>query len=131
MPEVEWDIVPETVEQALELWDAGKSVFSVEMGGIGPGYEMAIQGLAFELIRALTGFDWSKETLDERFRAITDPVISACNEKPWGGFSGAQVGSACNLAGIVCRLGYRKAVRDPRIKDRTIQVCKKDLRQER
>src|SRR5687768_3007466 len=42
------DPIPETVEDALRQWDAGETVFTVEMGGLGPGYEMAIQGLAFE-----------------------------------------------------------------------------------
>ncbi|KKK93920.1 hypothetical protein LCGC14_2688070 [marine sediment metagenome] len=34
---------PKTLDEAIERWDAGRSLFSVEMGGLGPGYEQAIQ----------------------------------------------------------------------------------------
>ena len=124
------DPIPETVAEALALWDSGESVFSVEMGGLGPGYEMAIQGLAFEIMRALHGFDWlDTETLSARFDAVVDPIVHELNSKPWGGFSGAQVGAASSLAAMVCKRGYRAALRDPALDDdRRIQVSKKDLR---
>lgn len=35
--------IPETCEEALARWDAGETVFTAEMGGLGPGYEQAIQ----------------------------------------------------------------------------------------
>ena len=37
----------------LERWDAGKPVWSVSMGGIGPGYEQALQIAAAETVRRL------------------------------------------------------------------------------
>ena len=46
------DLYPQTALDALAAWDRGEHVWTVELGGIGPGYEMAIQTLAFELIRA-------------------------------------------------------------------------------
>src|SRR5918994_1215735 len=42
-----------TAGGTLAAWDAGVFVGSVEMGGIGPGYEQAIHVLVFELIRDL------------------------------------------------------------------------------
>jgi hypothetical protein len=127
-----YDPIPENVSDALAEWDEGKTVFSVEMGGLGPGYEMAIQGLAFELIRAIRDASFSEWENDEA-RAKLDaealePVVSRCDSEPWGGFSGAQVGAAKNLASCVCRRGYRAALRDEVVNDRLIQVSKKDLR---
>ncbi len=40
-----------TAQEALAKWDAGEILTSVEMGGIGPGYEQAIQIAIFEFIR--------------------------------------------------------------------------------
>lgn len=127
------DLIPETVAEAIARWDAGEAVFSVEMGGLGPGYEMAIQGLAFELMRAIeaSGFDqWDDDLARKQFDEETiEPVVRECDAKPWGGFSGSQVGVAKNLAACVCRRGYRAALRDPKLPaDRRIQVCRHDLR---
>ena len=40
-----------TVKDLLDTWDSGSTIWSVEMGGIGPGYEQAIQVLMVELCR--------------------------------------------------------------------------------
>src|SRR6266403_1363829 len=37
----------------LRRWDEGRSVWSIEMGGMGPGYEQAIQVVAAEVVRHL------------------------------------------------------------------------------
>lgn len=103
------------------------------MGGIGPGYEMAIQGLAFEFMREFDGkipphdVEMSQEEID-RANKDADVVVGKFDGEPWGGFSGAQVGAAKHLASIVIRRGYRAALRDDEVKDRLIQVCKLDLR---
>ena len=131
-PETErYDPIPETVQEALATWDAGEFVFSVEMGGLGPGYEMAIQGLAFEMMRKIDGFqDWEDKRKLGALDKSLEPIVSICDKKPWGGFSGAQVGAAKGLASRVCRMGYRNALREDVVKDRLIQVCAKDLRKE-
>jgi len=130
METIATDIIPETVADALKMWDAGETLFVVEMGGLGPGYEMAIQGLAFELMRIIDGFDkWNDEAALADLNRRADEVVSECDSKPWGGgFSGAQVGAAKNIASCVCRRGYRNALRDPAVKDRLIQVNRRDLR---
>lgn len=126
----QYDPIPETVTAALKQWDAGESVFSVEMGGLGPGYEMAIQGLAFELMRKLRRFKkWEdKDELEKLDKKLDKTVVHKFDKEPWGGFSVAQVGAAKCIASRVCRVGYRTALREGVVKDRLIQVSKKDLR---
>lgn len=128
------DVIPETIEAALAAWDAGDGVFSVEMGGIGPGYEMSIQGLAFELLRAFNGKvppidrQWSDAEVLQLNKDM-NAIASRLDGEPWAGFSGAQVGAAKSLVVKILRTGsYSAALRDPAFKDRLIQVCRKDLR---
>jgi hypothetical protein len=124
-----YDPIPESVDDALAKWDAGETVFTVEMGGLGPGYEMAIQGLAFELMREFKGFtEWDDDEARKTLEPARDAVMGKLNNEPWAGFSGAQVGAATNLAACVCKRGYRAAMRDPAVADRLIQVSKRDLR---
>jgi hypothetical protein len=125
-----YDPIPETCQDALRMWDAGESVFTVEMGGLGPGYEQAIQMLAFEIIRDLIGEHVPahgvelSDTETKRIRKITDATVHRLDKEPWAGFSGAQVGAATNIAMCVLRRGYRAALRDPAVQDRLIQVSK-------
>lgn len=123
------DIIPETVAEALAKWDAGEPVFSVEMGGLGPGYEHCIQTIAFECMRAwLPTLPWPTlndefpDDWNDRLDELSDPVIDVLDKMPGGGFTGWQVGAGKNLAACVCRRGYREALRDPAVADRLIQV---------
>ena len=130
-----YDPIPETCQEALAKWDAGESVFSVEMGGLGPGYEQCIQMLAFEYLRGLLAANWEipepfpdKDTPEfkeyvKRWDALKEPIIARLDAQV-GGFSGAQVGVAGSLAMHVYRRGYRAALRDPVVKERLIQVSK-------
>lgn len=116
-----FDPIPETCSEALAKWDKGEPVFTVEMGGLGPGYEQCIQMLAFELIREFKDdktFDkegWNGERAEK--------IVDTLDKKL--GFSGAQVGAAKSLASFVCSKGYRKALRMSKVKDRLIQVSKR------
>ncbi len=98
----------ETAEEMLVAWDAGEPVWSIEMGGLGPGYEQAIQVLAMELVRDFQLIDdWeaiTSEMLEERRGRIYDLHFRG------QGYSGAQVGAATGLAVQFCRWGPRKAV---------------------
>ena len=47
------DSFEETAAEMVETWDTGELVWSISMGGLGPGYEQAIQVLAIELMRDL------------------------------------------------------------------------------
>jgi hypothetical protein len=88
------------------------------MGGLGPGYEQAIQILAFELIRALLAASWvtpnpypTDQAGKEKVRAAWDAICNPVIEKLDGeGFTGAQVGAAYNLAACVLNQGWRAAI---------------------
>jgi hypothetical protein len=95
---------PITALDALEQWDKGEIVFTVEMGGLAPGYEQAIQILVFELIRDLG----SKPLPDPKDReSWGDETVHRIDEA-CGGFSGAQVGAAKTLAFRAIRDGWAK-----------------------
>lgn len=113
----------------LERWDAGKGVWSIEMGGLGPGYEQCIHITMAEILRHLIakGYDWRKWENKDEWRRVSDeieaegfknPVIKAL------GLSGAQWGGALNLATNFYRQGPRGVMKDERVKDRHIQVQK-------
>ena len=117
----------ETVAEMLEAWDRGDSVWSIEMGGLGPGYEQAIQILAIECLRAMhdARFEWSgdQEADTERLSPILDSVTSIVNDWPGCGFSGAQVEGAYNIATLFHRHGPIAAL-EKADEDRRIQVSK-------
>jgi hypothetical protein len=95
----------------LSRWDAGRGVWSVAMGGFGPGYEQALQIAAFEVLRhLLSGGDI--EAAD-----IVLPRLA------YLGLSGAQWGAARYLARSFHELGPRR-VHEQYDSDRHIQVSK-------
>jgi hypothetical protein len=114
----------------LSRWDKGDSVWSIEMGGIGPGYEQAIQITAAETLRHLlkSKYDaaawkdkeqWSKDR-EKIERALFD------NETVGKlGLSGAQFGAALSLAINLYRDGPRGVMTHPDVKDRHIQVSRR------
>lgn len=108
-----------TVAQALAAWDRGDSIFMVEMGGLGPGYEQCIQLLTVELLREFNG-----KPLPEKghWDGWGDEVVRRLN--PTMGFSGAQVGAAKSQAARMLTIGYGAALLEikKRDADRTILV---------
>lgn len=122
---------PETAAEALARWDAGEMVGTVEMGGLGPGYEQCIHIIAFELIRALLAADWHtpepypKDKAEQaKIRAAWDAICdSVLVRLDGGGYSGAQVGAAQNLAAIVLQQGWRVGL-DQAGEDRQIMVSR-------
>lgn len=115
---------PETAEEALKRWDAGETVFTVEMGGLGPSYEQCIHVAAFELIRGLLRegpIDWDDDSDDLIARA--DKILRASPRVKELGLSGAQAGAAQNLAFRTLRVGWAKAINE--VPDRLIQVSQR------
>lgn len=118
------------ISEWLERWDAGRSVWSIEMGGLGPGYEQAIQILAAEVVRHFISikanwWDRAEEANDEAWKAIRascDQIVTRIDKHM--GFSGAQVGAAISLASHLYRKGPRAIMEDDAVKDRHIQVSK-------
>jgi len=113
-----------TADEQLRIWDSGESVWSIEMGGLGPGYEQAIQILVIEIIRdnisnplpdENTWSDWGDSTVSRIDYKKPDGKYSC------GGFSGAQVGAAKQIAFRFLRDGPEKALKSAP-DDRRIQV---------
>lgn len=101
-----------TASEALAAWDAGDLVWSVSMGGMGPGYEQAIQCMGFEFLRWMLANPpedgWEKMGDDpDAWRHYTDDCdkASAVVVKHIGP-SGAQHGAAMNIAAVFARRGY-------------------------
>lgn len=111
----------------LARWDAGRGVWSIEMGGIGPGYEQCIQITAAENLRWLlankidadaefTGDKWQSVRERMQTAAFANPVVEKL------GLSGAQWGAAVSLATALYKQGPRQIMADPKMADRKIQT---------
>lgn len=116
-----------TATDIIERWDAGRSIWSIVMGGLGPGYEQAIQIAAVEMLRewiamepdrvAMRGDRWKDIRDDCEARLKGNPVMDRL------GLSGAQWGAAMQLSTAWYLDGPRKTLL--RVKDdRRIQVSK-------
>lgn len=125
----------------LRKWDAGEVCHTIEMGGMGPGYEQAIHILVFEMIRYMLDNPppWTAMEADaeatpplpygerawDKYSKKMDAVLFAdgapCNSlHP----SGAQYGAASNLAGMFVKHGPVGVMTDGRVKDRHIMVSR-------
>ena len=89
--------------QWISDYDSGKVMESVSMGGLGDGYEIAIQDCAVEIIRGLQGIEVPEKDEDFRkqFESVSNEVATRLDKKH--GFSGAQVGAAKNIAAVFWR----------------------------
>jgi hypothetical protein len=113
----------------LKRWDDGRSCWSLEMGGLGPGYEQAIQVTVAEILRHMldAGYHASRWTQPELWKQDREKIEQAgfANERIEKlGLSGAQWGAALNLAAHLYQDGPRKIMTDERVKDRKIQVSR-------
>lgn len=107
----------------LERWDAGRSVWTIEMGGLGPGYEQCIHIICAEVLRWLLA---NKPDMDDykSWRDTMDKAVLAVPYVKEIGCSGAQWGAAVNIAAHLYRKGPRGVMTDEAVKDRHIQVSK-------
>jgi hypothetical protein len=111
----------------LRRWDEGRSVWSIEMGGLGPGYEQCIHIVAAEVVRFLLAEKPTDlvENYDAKWRDAIDKALWADERINALGLSGAQAGAGKWLG---CRLyidGPRKIMGNPEIdRDRHIQVSR-------
>lgn len=125
LPEIDIPFHPQTAKDALARWDDGKTVFTIEMGGIGPGYEQAIQCLVFEIIRGNLDTklppESDKTALKSFWDTFGDADIHRVNDQY--GYSGAQVGAAKQIAYRALRDGWEKML-ESAPDDRKIQVSK-------
>jgi hypothetical protein len=113
--------------EQLRRWDAGESIWTIDMGGMGPGYEQAIQVLAIEIVRdnlnkplpevtSAAGKTWGYDTVERIDHKLPNGKY-AC-----GGFSGAQVGAARFLAWQWLKVGPAALLKSPQLKKRRIQA---------
>jgi hypothetical protein len=105
-----------SLDEAVKAFKEGRSVWTIEMGGLGPGYEQCIQVLAWTIIERFNG----KKIDAKTFNKAADPIVSELDKK-LGGFSGAQVGVAVNLAYHFLSEGYEGVLTNSQVKDRHIQ----------
>lgn len=77
----------DNLKEAVNKWKNNACVTTIEMGGIGPGYEQAIQVLVFEYLTKYFEKDFKGFT-EKNFLPIYDKLNEAFQ------FSGAQVGAA-------------------------------------
>lgn len=122
-----------TTEDALAAWDRGETVWTCDMGGMGPGYEQCIQLMGFEMLRAMAATPpadgWDAvcgEAGRDKWREYKDQieavpaVKSAVSQlQP----SGAQWGAAMSLASTLAMNGYAAGM-EKVPEDRRIQVSK-------
>lgn len=113
----------------LRKWDAGDCCWTIEMGGLGPGYEQCIHITCAEILRWFLAHevDASKWSEAEAWKSDREKMtadlykVRAVEEL---GLSGAQWGAAVNLATRFYLDGPRKVMTDGRVQDRRIQVSK-------
>lgn len=117
---------PESAKEAVEMWDNDKTIWTIEMGGLGPGYEQCIQLLTMEVLRDHMNDQIPEKGTDEMkswWKNFGEGAVKRTDEKV-GGYSGAQVGAAKNLAYHFLMDGWEGVMSHPDVKDRHIQVNK-------
>ncbi len=124
-----FDLRPRTAKEWLERWDADETVFTVEMGGLSPGYEQAIQTTVAEMLRWFIDnkCDSSTWTNEKAWKVVSkrlEDVILRNKVVSELGLSGSQYGAAVSLASAFYMRGPRKAMEEKEARDRLIQVKK-------
>lgn len=131
------DLYGKDINDWLSRWDKGEPVWSIEMGGLGPGYEQAIQITTTEIVRHLidTNYDIDKwisdtESFDQKQWESDKEKIEQFGLKESEiindlGLSGAQWYAAMNLAINLYVYGPVKIFTDTDLdEDRKIQIEK-------
>jgi hypothetical protein len=113
----------------LDRWDRGDACWTIEMGGLGPGYEQCIHITAAEVLRHLIHgkYEHVKWSDAEQWKQDRERIEKWSFEAPIVkqlGLSGAQWGAALQLATQFYSKGPRAILTDPKLKDRHIQVQK-------
>jgi len=114
----------------LRRWDAGEFVWTIEMGGLGPGYEQCIQITCAETLRFLLEKQYLVLKLlaePEAWRAAQEEIDHALRTNPAVTvlrLSGAQASAAKNLAWNLYKDGPTSVMLDERVKDRHIQASR-------
>lgn len=102
-----------TPQDILDRWDAGEIIHTIEMGGLGPGYEQAIHVAAMEVLRQFIAekpdcTNWVENGF------IYDYISTSHNKikgLPGLGLSGAQWSAAVHVASRLYKDGPRQFVK--------------------
>lgn len=113
--------IHDDIRESVEVWDKGGIVPTIELGGLGPNYEMACQILVFEILRDYRDVEMSPRVVPDG-KEFGEAAVQRCN-KGVGGFSGAQVGMAKQLALYVLNNGWTATIKGNF--DRHIQMSRK------
>lgn len=117
-------LYPKTIDDLVKRWDDNESIFTISLGGIGPGYEQCIQNLLFEIVKGLREKKYNPDNDKdfEQYKIDADVIVSRLDKEFH--FSGAQVGAAKQMAWQFLAYGYREMMtKCPG--DRLIQVRKR------
>ncbi len=105
------------IRKHLAAWDAGQIVPSIEMGGLGPGYEQTIQILAIEIMR-----DNPAAPSEKQWRNFGDATVRRIDCRRIDG-TYAQVEASKNIAAMFLRHGIEAAI-EKAPQDRLIWVSR-------
>lgn len=97
----------ETNAEVIAKWKNFEPVWTAELGGIGPGYEQAIQDILWSIFATWDGPNYAGEELKnfpEAYEKFVDEVVTNLDKEY--GFSGSQVGAARHTAFQFIRYGY-------------------------
>jgi hypothetical protein len=113
----------------LARWDRGDTCWTIEMGGLGPGYEQCIHITCAEVLRWFIENNCDADAWDDKdkWKADREKLEQAMFKNKVVkelGLSGAQYGAAVNIASSLYSRGPREVMKDERVKDRHIQVNK-------
>lgn len=98
---------PDSAKEALKLWDSKLPVWTVEVGGFGPGYEQAIHVAVFELLR-LT--DCKLPPSSKKSSEVLDKLLQNIDRVKKLQLSGSQAAVAKHLAFLFIREGYKHTI---------------------
>lgn len=112
---------PTSIADFIQAWDNGIEVQTVNMGGLGEAYDLAIQCVAMEMLRKIVETPGMLDELralpvgepvPEEMRESLNLVVKEVDAKQedgsfkMGGLSGAQVGAAMSFAFHIAYNGY-------------------------
>lgn len=92
---------PRTVAEVIQCWDEGGSFRTVNVGGLGPSYDQAIQILVVEILRATLGQAHDTDS----FSDVAQKVCADIDDSV-GGLTGAQFMSGRSLAWRAYAVGW-------------------------
>lgn len=97
------------LNQAIEQWESGEPVKTVDMGGMGHSYEQAIQECVFPLSKSLINNKLPDD--NEEFNKALNKILYPICDKLTYGLSGAQAGAIKSLAYAFVKQGYEEVLK--------------------